>query len=215
MPLDCRDLRQRAQARYGVVELAAGMVGEHHAVDTALARDFCVGRRDQALDHELALPAAADQFDMLPGELVAMADIAHQVLRQHRRAALGVHVFEMRHAVVHHRACPGAEQPVRMRDRIPGDLRRDRQRHLKAVADVVLAVRRHRHVGGDDKGVVAGGRHAIDQRLDPLRLAREIGLIPRSGFSRRTSSSVISEEALRIIGTLAAAAARVSTMSPR
>ena len=106
------------------------------------------------------------------------ADIAHQVLRHHRRAALGVHVLEMRHAVIHQGARPGAEQPVRMGDRVPGHARRDRERHLKAVADVVLAVGRHRHVGGDDEGVVAGRRHAIDQRLDALRHAGEIGLIP-------------------------------------
>ena len=116
---------------------------------------------------------------MLPGELVAGADIAHQVFRHHRRAAFGVHVLEMRHAEILHGARPGAEQPVRMRDRVPEHARRDRERHLKAVADVVLAVRRHRHVGGDDEGVVAGRCHAIDQRLDPLRQAGEIGLIPR------------------------------------
>jgi hypothetical protein len=57
--------------------------------------------------------------------------------------------------------------------------RRDRERHLKSVADVVLAVRRHRHVGGDDESIVTGGGHAIDQRFDPLRQAGEIGLIPR------------------------------------
>ena len=107
------------------------------------------------------------------------ADIAHQVFRQHRRAAFGVHVLEMRHAEIHHGARPGAEQPVRMGDRVPEHARRDRERHLKTVADVVLAVRRHRHVGGDDEGVVAGRRNAIDQRLDPLRQAGEIGLIPR------------------------------------
>ena len=62
------------------------MVGDHHAVDAALARDARIRRRDQALDDELAFPALADQFDMLPGELVAGADIAHQVFRHHRRA---------------------------------------------------------------------------------------------------------------------------------
>ena len=172
------DLRQRAQAGERVVELAAAMVGDHHAVDAALARDARVRGRDQALDHELALPALADQLDMLPGELVARADIAHQVLRQHRRARFGVHVLEMRHAVIVHGARPGAEQPMRMGDDVPGHPRRDRHRHLKTVADVVLAVRRHRHVGGHHKGVVAGGGDAIDQRLDPLGHAGEIGLVP-------------------------------------
>src|SRR6266700_1358054 len=65
-----RDFRQRAQARYGVIELAAAMVGEHHPVDAARARDAGVLRRDQTLDDQLALPALADQLDMLPGELV-------------------------------------------------------------------------------------------------------------------------------------------------
>ena len=115
---------------------------------------------------------------MLPGKLVAMADVAHQVLGHHRRTALRVHVLEMRHAVIHQCARPGAEQPVWMRHRIPGDARRDRQRHLKAVADVVLAVGRHRHIGGDDEGVVTGSRHPVDQRLDAFRHAGEIGLIP-------------------------------------
>ena len=36
-----------------------------------------------------------------------------------------------------------------------------------------------------------------------------------AGFARLTSSSLIKEAALRIIGTFAAAAARASTMSPR
>ena len=49
---------------------------------------------------------------------------------------------------------------------------------LKAVADVVLAVGRHRHVGGDDEGVVTGSRHAVDERLDAFSDAGEIGLIP-------------------------------------
>ena len=82
-----RDLGQRAQRGHGVVELAAAMIGDDHAVDAGLARDPRVRRRDQALDHELALPALADQLDMLPGELVALADVAHQVLGKHRRPA--------------------------------------------------------------------------------------------------------------------------------
>ena len=130
------------------------------------------------LTTSLPFQQLADQFDMLPGELVAGADIAHQVLGHHRRPALRIHVLEMRHAMIIHGAQPGAEQPVRMRDRIPGHLRRDRQRHLKAVADVVLAVGRHRHVGGDDEGVVSGRRHPVDQRFDPLRQPGQIGLKP-------------------------------------
>ena len=137
-----RDLRQRAQRRHREVELTAGVIGDDDAIDAALARDPRIRRRDQALDHQLALPAAADQFDMLPGELVAMADVAHQVLGQHRRTALGVHVLEMRHAVIHQRARPDAEQPMRMGHGVPRDARRDRQRDLKTVADVVLAVGR-------------------------------------------------------------------------
>src|SRR5258708_1560084 len=83
---------------------APSVVGDDDAVDAALARDPRIGRRDQAFYDKLALPAAADQFDMFPGELIAVADVAHQVFRQHRRPALGVHVLEMRHAVIHHRA---------------------------------------------------------------------------------------------------------------
>ena len=115
---------------------------------------------------------------MLPGELVAIADVAHEILGQHRRTARRVHVLEMRHAVIHQRAHPGAEQPVRMRRHIPGDLRRDHERDLEAGADVVLAVGRHRHVGGHHEGVVAGGGDAIDQRLDARRIAGQIGLVP-------------------------------------
>ena len=75
----CRYLGQRAQGGHGVIELTAAMIGYDNAIDSALARDASVGRRDQALDDKPALPATADQFDMLPGELVALADIAHQV----------------------------------------------------------------------------------------------------------------------------------------
>ncbi len=154
------------------------MVGDDDAIDAALARDACIGRCDQALDHQLAVPAAADQFDMFPGELVAIADVAHQVFGKHRRPAHRVHILEMRHAVIHQRARPGAEQPMRMRDGIPGDARRDGERDLKTVADIVFAVRWNRHVGRHDEGVIAGRGHPIDQRLDARGIARQIGLIP-------------------------------------
>jgi hypothetical protein len=62
------------------------------------------------------------------------------------------------------------------------DARRDRQRHLKPVADVVLAIGRHRHICGHDERVVAGGGDPVDQGLDARRLAGEIGLIPGIGI---------------------------------
>ncbi len=158
------------------------MIGDDDAVNAGLARDACIRRCDQALDHELALPAPADQLDMLPGELIALADVAHQVLRKRRRAAHRVHVLEMRHAVIHQRARPGAEQPVRVGHYIHGDPRRDRERNAKSVADVVLAVGRHRDVGGHHEGVVAGGGDPVDQWLDARSIARQIGLIPGGGI---------------------------------
>src|ERR1035437_5045087 len=100
---------------------------------------------------------------MLPGELVAVADVAHQVLGKHRRPAHGCYVLEMRHAVIDQGARPGAEQPMRMRHCIPGDAWRDRKRDLEAVADVVLAVGWNRYVRGHDEGVVAGGGDPVDQ----------------------------------------------------
>jgi hypothetical protein len=142
------------------------MIGDDHAVNAGLARDAGVRRRNQALHHKLAFPAAADQLDMSPGELVAAADVAHQVFGKHRRPAHRVHVLEMRHAVIHQRARPGAEQPMRMGGGVPGHAWRDGERDLKTVANVVLAVGRDRHVGGHHEGVVAGGGDPVDQGLD-------------------------------------------------
>ncbi len=65
---------------------------------------------------------------------------------------------------------------------VPCDARRDRQRDLKTVADIVLAVGRHRHIGGHHESVVTGGGDPVDQRLDPRRHAGEIGLIPGIGI---------------------------------
>ena len=64
---------------------------------------------------------------------------------------------------------------------VPGNLRRDRQRDLESVADIVLAVGRHRHVGGDDEGVVAGVRDPVDQGLDAGGIAGQISLVPGGG----------------------------------
>src|SRR5260370_17996980 len=104
-----------------MVKLPAAMIGDHHSIDAAFARDAGILRGDQALHHELSLPAPAYQFDMLPGELVAIADIAHEILGQDGWTARRVHILEMRHAVIFQRAHPGAEQPIRMRPYLPGD----------------------------------------------------------------------------------------------
>src|SRR5262245_25921210 len=142
------------------------MIGDHHSIDAAFARDAGILRSDQALYHELSLPAPAYQFDMLPGELVAVADIAHEILGQDGWTARRFHILEMRHAVTFQRAHPGAEQPMRMRRYIPGDPRWDQERHLEAGTNVLLAVLENRHVGGYHEGVVAGSGDPIDERLD-------------------------------------------------
>src|SRR6516225_12485935 len=105
-----------------MVKLPAAMIGDHHSIDAAFARDAGILRCDQALHHELSLPAPPYQFDVLPGELVAIADIAHEILRQDGWTARCVHILEMWHAVIFQRTHPGAEQPMRMRRHIPGDL---------------------------------------------------------------------------------------------
>src|SRR5689334_19011406 len=138
-----------------MIELTAAVIGDDHAVDAALPRDARVGGSDQAFDHQLAVPAPADQLDMFPRELVTLADIAHQVFGKYRRAAHGIHVLKVRHAVVDDGARPGAEQPIRMANRVPGDPRRDGKRDLETVTDVVLAVRRNGNIRGYDEGVVA------------------------------------------------------------
>ena len=161
-----------------MVELPAAMIGDHHSIDAAFARDAGILRGDQALHHELSLPAPAYQFDMLPGELVAIADIAHEILGQDGWTARRVHILEMRHAVIFQRAHPGAEQPMRMRRYIPGDPRCDQERDLEAGANVVLAVRGNRHVGGHHEGIVAGGGDPLDELLDARRIARQIRLVP-------------------------------------
>src|SRR6516165_5142613 len=127
-----------------MVKLPAAMIGDHHSIDAAFARDAGILRCDQALYHELSLPAPAYQFDMPPGELVAITYIAHEILGQDGWTARRVHILEMRHAVIFQRAQPGAEQPMRVRRHIPGDPRRDQERNLKARANVVLAVRGNR-----------------------------------------------------------------------
>src|SRR5262249_58460462 len=131
-----------AQRRHRMVKLPPAMIGDHHSIDTAFARDAGILRGNQALYHELSLPAPAYQFDMLPGELVAIADIAYEILGEDGWAARRVHILEMRHAVIFQRAHPGAEQPMRMRRYIPGDPRCDPERDLEAGADVVLAVQK-------------------------------------------------------------------------
>ena len=161
-----------------MIELSAAMVGDDHAINAALPRDAGVGGRDQAFDHQLALPAPADQLDMLPRELVTLADVAHQVFGKHRRTAHRIHILKMRHAVVDQGARPGAEQPIGMANRVPGDPRRDGQRDLETVTDVVLAVRCNRNIGGYDEGVVAGGGDPVDQRFDARSVASQICLIP-------------------------------------
>src|SRR5260370_38358880 len=97
------------------------MIGDHHSIDAAFARDAGILRGDQALHHELSLPAPAYQFDMLPGELGAIADIADEILGPDGWSARRVHLLELRAAVIFQRADPGGAQPMRLCTDIPGD----------------------------------------------------------------------------------------------
>src|SRR5260221_5221077 len=106
------------------------MVGDHHPIDAAFARDAGILRGDQALHHELSLPPPAYQFDMLPGELVAIADIPHEILGQDGWTARRVHILGMRHAVIFQRAHAGADARKRMPRYITADPRTDQERDL-------------------------------------------------------------------------------------
>ena len=114
----------------------------------------------------------------------------------------------------HQRAQEHAEQPARADDAVPGEPQRGPQRRAVAVAHVVLAVGRHLHVHGQHQRVEAGARGALDEPRDGPGVARQIGLEPRGRPAARTSSSVVSEAPLMIIGMLASAATRASTTSP-
>jgi len=71
------------------------MIGEHHAIDAAFARDPGVRREHQPLDDELTLPALADQSTCFQASWSRRRYCASNSW-QHRRAALRIHVFEMR-----------------------------------------------------------------------------------------------------------------------
>ena len=93
------------------------MVGEQDSVDAVLARVPRILGRDPALDHESPLPALAYQLDVLPVQLVAQRRCRASGFSRARRAARGVRVLEMRHAVLEHGARRRAEQPARMGQR--------------------------------------------------------------------------------------------------
>ena len=84
----------------------------------------------------------------------------------------------MRHAVAAPGAQRGAEQPAGWVAPSQCQAQRRLERDGEAVADVVLAVGGHRHVGGQHQGLETGGGDAVDQRLDARRLAGQIGLVP-------------------------------------
>src|SRR5207245_835474 len=78
----------------------------------AFVRDASVVRRHDALQDEATLPLAADELEVLPAQMVALAEVALDVAREDRRAALGVGILEVRHAVARERAQRRAEEPL-------------------------------------------------------------------------------------------------------
>ena len=176
-----RDLRQHPQRRDRAVELAAAVVRHHDAVDAVVLCGARVGDGQNALDHERPLPAPADQLDVLPRQLIAVADRALEVARDHRRAAGRIQVLEMRHAVLHDGARKRADRPARMGHHVPDELGARLDRNAEAGSHVVLAVGRDRYVHGQHEHLVARGGDAIDQRFDARGIARQIGLVPGGG----------------------------------
>ena len=68
--------RQHLHRRDRAVELATTVVRQDDAVGALLARLHGVALVEDALDHQLALPAPADQHEVLPVQVVARAEIA-------------------------------------------------------------------------------------------------------------------------------------------
>ena len=157
------------------------MVRHHEAIHADLLRAHHVVRMQHALDQQLAREAAADEFQVRPGQPVPRAEGAFQVAREDRRAAPRIHVLEMRHAVVLQRLEPGAEGPGGMRRPLPEQPEGRLQRDGVAVAYVVLAVGGNLDVHREDEGLEPRRNHAVDQRFDARGLARQVGLVPGVG----------------------------------
>src|SRR6478735_3812202 len=72
-----------------------------------------------------------------------------------------------------------SDDPRRVGQPLPDQLGARLDRNTKAVAYVVLAIRRDRNVHGDHECVEAGGGDPFDQPLNSAWVARDVGLIPR------------------------------------
>ena len=118
------DFSEAPQAGNRAIQLPAAMVGHHDAIRPRIAAHARIFGGDDALHHQLALPALADQFQMLPRQTITRAKSAHQGARDDRWPASGIHIFKMRHAVLQHGLEEGIQHPARMRDAIPQQLRR-------------------------------------------------------------------------------------------
>src|SRR5690606_20467976 len=97
-------------------------------------------RVEHALEDQLALPLRAHVRHVLPAEPVALAEVARRVARENGGAPRGLRVLEVRHAMPDDGAHGGAEEPVRMRDALPGQAQAGTQRRGEAGAQVVFAV---------------------------------------------------------------------------
>src|SRR5690606_24292360 len=68
LPDGGRDLGDDVYRRHAAVELPSAVVGEHDAIATELRRAFGVGRAQDALHGQLAIPEAAQPGDVVPGD---------------------------------------------------------------------------------------------------------------------------------------------------
>ena len=153
------------------------MVREHDALHAGIHRPARVLEAEDALQHDAALPVAADQRNVVPTEL--RIDLVCQVLRTQQRGSLVLgqelgKVVELRHAAVLQHDVP---QPARVRQHV--ELAGESELARREVAALVpLAGAERRDIGRDHQRLDAGLRRSLDQPQRDFIALQRIELEP-------------------------------------
>jgi hypothetical protein len=178
------DAGQGGDAGGDAVQLPAAVVGDDDAVDTSshgLARILDV---EDALQHDPARPVLAHPGQVLPGD--ARVELAvHPGLELGQAACVGYRCGQ----VAKHQGLAldrDVEQPLWMREQVPGlaQLAGQREAAGHAVAHVAVARAHHGEVDGQHQYLAAGGPRPRHQVFGIAAVAHDVELVPEGGGGR-------------------------------
>jgi hypothetical protein len=173
------NVRQHRNRAGSAVELAPAVIGHHDPVDAFLSGVLGVLHVEDALEHQLSLPAFADPIEVAPVQaLVGIAGRPGAGLEHARRVAglaaqVAVEIAE-RLALAHE----DAHRPVRLGGDVPAIAQRQPWRHGQAVLDVGMALAAVGQIDGQKHRRASDRARAIDHRARKAAILEYVELVP-------------------------------------